>query len=410
MVAAPTAPDQIEPGARPSLVTPRFALITLSALGYFIGFGMLLPTLPRYVENDLNGGDLAIGLVAGAFGVSAGLVRPYLGRIGDRYGRRVLIVGGAALSALTILGYPIWPSIPLLIALRVVSGIGESGVFVGAATATQDLAPDDRRGEATSYFSLAVYLGLGLGPFLGELVGRSDFGFDGVVRISALMLFLSSALGWAVPRHEASGAQPPAGRRRFLHPAAVKPGLLLTLSLVGFVGFSAFLAVYLDRLGGGPNTGAAGPVFLLYSGIVIVFRLFLADLPDRLGPRRGGALAFGFIAAGFAVVAAWGTITGVYVGAAILACGMAFNYPALFLLVMRETGVTDRGHAVASFGFFFDLAGAAGAPLLGLIIDVFGDERAAFGAGAAAALIGLIGLLRLTAPSRPLPASPGGVR
>lgn len=399
-MSAPAAPDRPDtaPG-RGSLVTPRFATITLSALGYFIGFGMLLPTLPRYVENDLNGGDVAIGLVAGAFGVSAGLVRPYLGRLGDRFGRRILIVGGAALSAVTILGYPIWPSIPLLIALRVVSGIGESGVFVGAATATQDLAPDHRRGEATSYFSLAVYLGLGLGPFLGELVGQSSLGFDGVVRISALMLFISSALGWAVPRHQRETTIEPVGRRRFLHPAAVKPGILLSLSLVGFVGFSAFLAVYLDRLGGGPNTGAAGPVFLLYSAIVIVFRLVFADLPDRLGPRRGGALAFGFIAIGFAVVAGWGSIGGVYAGAAILACGMAFNYPALFLLVMRDTGVADRGHAVASFGFFFDFAGAAGAPLLGLAIDVFGNERAAFAVGAVAALIGLVGLLRLTAPS-----------
>lgn len=403
-MTAPTAPGQTaQPDRKARLVTPRFATITASALGYFIGFGMLLPTLPRYVENDLNGGDLAIGLVAGAFGVSAGLVRPYLGRLGDRFGRRVLIVGGAALSAVTILGYPVWPSIPLLIALRVVSGIGESGVFVGAATATQDLAPDDRRGEATSYFSLAVYVGLGIGPFIGELVGQSSLGFDGVVRISALMLFISSALGWAVPHHRPDTAIQPAGRRRFLHPAAVKPGILLSLSLVGFVGFSAFLAVYLDRLGGGQNTGSAGPVFLVYSGIVILFRLVFADLPDRLGPRRGGALAFGFIAAGFAVVAGWGSISGVYVGAAVLACGMAFNYPALFLLVMRDTGVADRGHAVASFGFFFDLAGAAGAPLLGLAIDLFGNERAAFAIGAVAALIGLVGLLRLTAPNQPVP-------
>jgi MFS family permease len=381
-------------GPKERLVTPRFAIITASALGYFLGLGILLPTLPRYVENELGASTVEVGIVAGIFGVSAGLIRPWLGRLGDAYGRRVLLVVGAIISGTSIMLYPVWASIPFLVGLRVVSGIGEAGVFIGAAVSTQDLAPDDRRGEATSYFSLAVYLGIGAGPIIGEFLDRSG-GFERVTTASSLLLFLSAVLGFAVPPNPQQ-ARPAIRRKGFLHPAAVVPGALLTLSLVGFVGYTTFLSLYLDRLGGGPDTGNAGPVFLVYSAVVVVFRLAFASLPDRLGARRSGALAFIFIAAGLGIVAAWGTLTGIYVGTVVLALGVAFNYPALFLLVMARTEPSERGFAIASFGFFFDTASALGPPLLGLLIFTFGNERAAFAAGALTAAVGLYGLLRVT--------------
>ena len=379
------------------LVTPRFVVITVSALCYFTGFAMLLPTLPRYVEDVLGGSGTEVGIVVGAFGVSAAIIRPFLGRLGDRYGRRLLLVGGAALTGISVVLYPVWLSIPALIVLRVFSGVGESGAFVGAATATQDLASDDRRGEASSYFSLAIYVGLGLGPFLGEFINeRSDF--ETVCRVALLLSMMSAALAFATPARPpvVEGADRLPRSRGFLHRAAVLPGILLTLSLIGFVGYTTFLALYLDDLSDG--TASAGSVFLFYAVIVIVFRLTLADLPDRLGARRGSTLAFAFIGVGLAVVALWPSVIGVYVGTAILACGVAFNYPALFLLVMAETEPHERSHSVASFGFFFDIAGAFGAPLLGFVIDATGSERPAFAVGSLTAAIALIGVRRLTRP------------
>ena len=379
---------------RENLVTPRFAIICGAAFSYFLALGMLVPTLPRYVEGDLGGSKLHVGLVAGVFGVAAGLVRPWLGRLGDIYGRRLLLVLGAAVGAVTVFLYPLWASIPFLIGLRMISGIGEAGVFIGAAVSTQDLAPDHRRGEATSYFSLALYSGLGVGPVFGEYID-SRFGFSEVATICAGLLLVSGALGFAIPRHVPQ--ERPAQRRKgFLHPAAVVPGVLLLLSLIGFVGYAAFLSLYLDRLAGGDGLGRAGPVFLLYSAIVVVFRLSMADLPDRLGGRRAGAMAFIFLIAGLGIIALWGSLTGVYVGTAVLAIGAAFNYPALFLLVMAKTEPNERAFAIASFGFFFDSASALGPPLLGAVIAVTGNERPAFALGAAAAAVGLYGLLRVT--------------
>ena len=384
-------------------MTPRFVVITLAALGYFVAFAMLLPTLPRYVENELNASGTEVGLVVGAFGASAALVRPYLGRIGDVYGRRILLVSGSFFSGTLALLYPVWASIPILVFLRLLTGIGESGAFVGAATAIQDMAPDDRRGEAASYFSLAIYAGLGVGPVLGEWIfNRADFG--AVVQASFAISMVSAVLAFAVPAKAPVVERPAITKKRsFLHSASIIPGIVFTASLIGVVGFSTFVALYVDDLTN--NTGNSALVFAMYAGIVVLLRLFFASAPDRLGATLGTILALSFIAVGLAVMALWASLAGVYVGAAIMAVGVAFNYPALFLFVMADTEPHERSHAVASFGFFFDIAGAFGAPLLGILVDVSGGERAAFMAGSIASLVGLIGLRFLNEPAKPMAAA-----
>ena len=169
------------------LLTPTFAVIVASAAAYFVSLAMHLPVLPRYVSDDLSGNGFQVGLAVGAFAVSAALVRPMIGRLGDRVGRRPLAVVGALVAGLSILGYGLVPSIAFLVALRLVTGLGEAAYFVGAATAAQDLSPPHRRGEAASYFSIAIYSGLAIGPFLGETLYRSGgAGLVGVVSAGEL--------------------------------------------------------------------------------------------------------------------------------------------------------------------------------------------------------------------------------
>ena len=398
--------------AERSLVTPRFALIVAAAWLYFLAFFVLVPVLPRHVGDTLGGGDLAIGLVSSAFALSALVVRPSLGRLGDRRGRRLLFIGGTLVTAASIAPYALVDSIPLLVALRLVGGVGEAAAFVGVATAVQDLAPGHRPGGATSLFSLAVYGGIGLGPAVGEWLWRSG-GFERTVLASVVLSLLACALGSAIPAHTKPSVAPssrPSGLRGVLHPAAIDPGVVLAASLIGFVGFTTFLAPHVDRIaGGGTGSGDAGPAFILYAAIVLVVRLFFAKLPDQLGARTGGTLALSAIGLGLAVLAAWPTLVGVYVGTAVLAFGVAFNFPTLFLLVMADTAPEDRSHAVASFGFFFDLPNAIGGLLLGGVIQLLGAERWGYAVGAVFAFAALARLLQLTSstatPDRVTPTS-----
>src|SRR4029434_7743939 len=119
---------------RPPLITPRFATVVASGICYFLSIGVVIPAIPRYVKHRLDGGSLAVGIVVGALFVGAVILRPLAGRIGDRYGRSLLVVSGALTVGVSMLCYAAANSLPTLIGARIITGVGEAAFFVGAAT------------------------------------------------------------------------------------------------------------------------------------------------------------------------------------------------------------------------------------------------------------------------------------
>ena len=355
------------------MVTGRFLIVTLATFAYFLALGSLLPTLPRYVEDELGGDGFAVGLVVGSFAVSAAIVRPWAGRFGDRYGRRVLLSGGALLVGLTTIAYTQVDSVAALVGLRLVTGLGEAAVFVGAATATQDMAPENRRGEAASYFSVALYSGLALGPALGEHLADSA-GYHRVWIVAGLASLIASVLGLGTPQVSVRDSPKPTS---LLHRAALGPGLVLMLGLIPFTGFAAFLAVY------GPDIGLddTGPIFFAYAGMVLAIRIFGAKLPDRLGWQRASTIALASVALGALLISVWASVLAVWLAAGARGLGMSLLYPALFSAALEGVPEHERSQAVGTFSLFFDLSQGVGAPLLGIVVAL-SSERGAFAASA----------------------------
>ena len=111
------------------------------------------------------------------FALTAIIARPFLGRLADRYGRRPLMVGGALVAGVAGIASGHVTEFWQLLFMRGFTGVGEAAVFVGAATLIADLSPRDRTAEGASYFSVAVFGGIGIGPLIGEWV-LDDTRFD----------------------------------------------------------------------------------------------------------------------------------------------------------------------------------------------------------------------------------------
>ena len=195
---------------RARFVTPQFALVTLSGALYFIALGTTIAVLPVFARRDFGADDIGVGIAVGAFAFGAVVLRPFAGRIGDRRGRRPLVIGGAAVVCVSMALYVTATGLPALVGFRLLGGIGEAAFFVGAASMITDLSPEDRRGEAISYWSVAVYGGLAFGPFLGELL-LDDTHFDRVWLVSAALApggrlaVLASCARPGKPRRERAG-------------------------------------------------------------------------------------------------------------------------------------------------------------------------------------------------------------
>jgi MFS family permease len=369
---------------RSRLLTPAFFVISAGSLAYFLSLGILVPAVPLYVAGPLGGGEVAVGLAVGVFSVSGFLFRPWAGRMGDRRGRRPIIVGGAMLVAVSVLGYLLAHTAPAIVGLRFVTGIGEAFFFVGAASAVADLAPEDRRGEALSLFSLALYAGIGLGPIFGEAAVEA-LGFGAAWLAAAALAAVAGGLGLAVPETRSEAEVAVTEGQPLIHRGAIRPGVILWANLVAMAGYFAFLPLY------APVVGLEGSrlIFLLFSAVVIAVRSAGARIPDRIGPRRASLGALVSTAAGMLVLAAWPGPGGVVTGTVVLAIGQALAFPALMTLAMRGVPSWERGALVGTFTAFVEVAFGLGPVLLGVVAEAVGF-RGAFLAASVVALAGLL--------------------
>ncbi len=358
------------PTVRPTLLTPRFVALVSGVTLYFLGLNMTLSVLPLFVEGELGGTDAQVGIAVSSFGLAAACIRPVIGPLGDRHGRQRLIVSGAIVAGLAAIATATATSLGMVIAFRALAGLGEAAVFVGAASAAQDLATDERRGEAASYFSLAIYSSLFLGPPLGEWISET-FGNDTAWVLAGGLAVLAASTGIVAPG--APTEPPPKPERRvLLHRAALRPGAVLFLGLLGYTGFLAFAALHAEEVG----IANTGTVFTVFALVIIFLRIFAAKLPDQLGPIRTSRISLSCGAVGLAVLAVWTEPVGVYVGAAILAVAQSFLFPALFALVVDDAPDAERSHAISTLSMFFDLAFGLGGPVIGLVSDTFNRSTA----------------------------------
>jgi MFS family permease len=302
-----------------------------------------------------------VGLAVGAFSVSTLVLRPLAGRWTDRHGRRPLLIGGASLFAVLVMGHLLVTDLAALVVLRLLLGMAEALYFVAGFAALADLAPPGRAGEALSYNSLALYLGIATGPMIAQaLLGLG--GFPLVWGGAALLLVVAALLVARVPEtlEPAAAPVPPAP---LIHPAALLPGLGLFTGIAAVSGFLAFASLHASRLG----LDLWSTVLGLFGIVVVACRLVFAKLPDRVPPLRLAtaalmASAVGLVIAG-AVPAAWGLLVGV----TVLAVGSAFLTPAVFAAIFSHVPPSQRGSAAGTASVFIDLGFSGGPVIVGLV-------------------------------------------
>ncbi len=368
------------------LFTPAFITLTLSELAYFTAAGLIIGLTPFFVTGPLGSDEAGLGLAAAAFSVTTLLLRPYAGRLSDRRGRRPLLVAGAAVVALVIGAHAFTTSLIVLIGLRLLLGVGEAFFFVAGFAALADLAPRGRTGEALSYNSLALYLGIAFGPIIGQLLlGIGGFGLAWAGGFALAMIAMLLAL--RLPE-TAALLDPEAPKPPLFHRAAIGPGLALFAGVAAMSAFMLLVGPRAERIG----LDGWSLTFLLFGGVVVACRILFARLPDRVPPMRLGAVALGLSAFGLMIAATLPGVPALFAGSAVLAVGVAFMTPALFAATFTAVAPAERGAAAGTATLFIDL-GFGGGPLMAGLVAASAGIPAAFAVGALVAGIGALGTL-----------------
>jgi MFS family permease len=357
---------------RPGLSFAGVFAVTFCGL---VGVGSVLPVLPRYIHGPLDSGDVAVGIVIGAYAVTGLLLRPVAGRLADTRGRKPTVLLGAALVALSGLLYLPSLGIAGLIVARLLLGAGEGAVYTAGSAWIVDLAPEERRGRVLGLYGLAVWGGLSVGPLFGELLLDAG-GYTAVWIFAAVMPVLGAlfALVARDPFVPLEHAEP----HPLIAPEAVGPGFAIALASTGYAALATFIVLHLEARG--IDEGAT--VFAAFAAMLVLTRLVFGHLPDRVGAAPVAIVATLGEAVGLALIALAHSLPMAIAGGLVMGAAFSLLNPALMLIALSRVSQQARGAAMGTYTAFFDAGVGLGAPLAGLVAALAGYEAAFFFAAA----------------------------
>jgi MFS family permease len=409
-MAASTAPSTQPPGSGAAAAPPRGALLVvfLTVFIDLLGFGIVLPVMPRQVQPFLDALGIApvargavIGLLFSVFSLMQFLFSPLWGQISDRVGRRPMLLLSLAGSVVfyALYGYAasfstadaITPqaaktALGLMLLARV--GAGIAGASVGTAAAViADCTTPENRARGMALIGIAFGGGFTLGPLIAYfglgLFGRQPWGVGAIASLLSLIALLIAVAVFRETRRPGAHAakeRPSLARTAAVLGMPAVGGLVLVyfLSIFAFANFEATLARLTKAAFGMDDDGN----FLVFA--FIGFMLLLAGgayrpLAKRLSEATllAGGVGLMILGLGLVGVVAWAVARGAtgggrlenlfFAAAAIAVAGFACVNPSVSALISRRTDPERQGEVLGVNQSFASLGRILG-PLAGSIL------------------------------------------
>jgi MFS family permease len=379
------------------------ALVFLTVFLDLVGFGLIIPLLPFYVES-MGGSATTAGVLLALFSSAQLVATPVLGRLSDRVGRRPVILLSLLGNALSMALFA-WSTyvhlLPVLFASRLLAG-ATAGNLAACSAAVADVTEPGARAAGLGRVGAGIGLGMVLGPVIGSQLhvwGEWAPPLVAAVFATAALLGVFFLFPETHPRHSQRASPLPERRRVSLVQALSQPGIapvlaLFFLTFIGMTNLQVSLGLLAqERFGWGERE--VGRLFALLGLMSFILQAFainwLARVAKSLTLVRLGILLMG---AGLACIAlarhpAWLVVAMVLVGT-----GMGLLQPVLASLASALAGPELQGGVLG-------IAQSAGglARVVGPVWSGFLYSRVAPGApflsGAAAAALSLLVALSL---------------
>ena len=334
---------------------------------------------------DFLGGSLQqVGSIMGFAAALSLVLRPWMAQFINRIGAKrmwgigYLVFAGGSLANLWLTGIG-----PGIYGVRATILFGQAIVFASGLTYIAQVTPEHRRTEAIGILGVGGFLGMLIGPYLGDVfLGGPDR-----QRVDFAVLFVVAAAASALPvlslmllRPSVNQNQPGAARLIHFVRTAKRywPGTILAVDLVFGMAMTVpfiFLASFIDKLQLAlASVSVIGLFFWCYASAAISIRIFFRTLPDRLGPSRVLLVGLLFMAVGmfsYNMVHS-GDACWIVVPALLTGIGHGLVFHTMTSLTIKRFPNSFRGTGSALALMALDLGQFVGAPFLGFIGERFG--------------------------------------
>ena len=339
------------------------------------GQGVIGPVLPLYAKN-FGVSATVVGLTLTVFALARLILNVPAGMIADRFGRRILLIGGPILTSIGMFGSGFAGDIWSLLIWRFIAGGGSAFYMSGALIYLIDIAPSDRRARYVATNQWALSVGVALGPGIGGLVAER-WGLAAPFHVVGVIALIAAAYAiFRLPETRNSTGRASESK------SPVRDAALIIRSApfvaIAFVTGTIFMTragtratlVPLhadDTLSWGP--GEIGLVFTA-TGIMTLFTLWPATwATENIG--RASVIMFSGLAAalGTLVIAASSTPLWFVMGNIILTLGTGTAGPAPAAFVADLFPEELRGLGIGLYRSAGDVGFVIGPPALGWLSD-----------------------------------------
>jgi DHA1 family multidrug resistance protein-like MFS transporter len=352
-------------------------ILTFVLFVVMLGYGIVIPILPFYIES-MGAGGTELGFLVASYAVMRLIFGPIWGGLSDRIGRKPILLIGISGYAITMIWFGLANTLWMLFAARILSGVLSSATAPTTMAFIGDSTPENERGGGMGLMGAAGGIGTIVGPVLGgfladESLSTPFFLAAGLSILSLLLAIVFLPESLPVEARQVSQKKEKLIDLKAWGQAINSPiGSLLMLTFISTCGLMIFANVFglyaLEKFDFGPDDVG---VMMMVLGLVsaIAQGLLAGPATKKWGDGiviKGGLLA---TALSFGLMLLANTYMTILLATAFFALTVALQVPALTSLTSRHATV-PQGIAMGLSNSFVSLGRIFGPILGGLVLDI----------------------------------------
>jgi MFS family permease len=314
--------------------------------------------LQPYVDKELNLGAGWLGWIMATFLLVEALSRPGLGALGDRFGRRPLLIAGPAASCLAALLIANVRHPGAILALRVLDGLGAAAIWPAAFALVGDIVEERNRSTAMSVLNVTYMLGIALAfEFGGRIADAAGTQVPVFYAVAGLFLLTMIVAFFVAPGRNVTHRDSAHEESVQYHLSYLLYSLKVIPEMLGMV-FFAFGAIGLlipvsklfamDQMG--LTQTELGNAVLWIAAALAAFAMPLGRLGDKWGKVESVRLGMTLTAFAMWALALSPSLLALIIAGSLLGMGFLIAMPAWMALVTSLSSSNNRGQILGAVG------------------------------------------------------------
>ncbi|MEO6729331.1 MAG: MFS transporter [Candidatus Dojkabacteria bacterium] len=331
---------------KPSIYTFQFLLVCFSSFLFSSSFNMLIPELPAYLSS-LGGAEYK-GLIIALFTLTAGISRPFSGKLTDKIGRvPVMAVGSLVCFACGFL-YPVLTTVSGFLLLRLFHGFSTGFKPTATSAYVADIVPAGRWGEAMGIHGLFFSTGMAIGPAIGSAITQ-NYSINILFYCSSIFALLSILIIFNMKetlqaKQKFSANLMKISRHELINKQALPVFWITLFSYVSYGVIITLIPDWTNHIG----IQNKGMFFMIFTIASLMMRFLAGKVSDQYGRKPVLKVSLLILCISLISLGAWQTTAGFIIGAVIYGIATGMLSPAISAWTIDLSDDDKRGLSVAT--------------------------------------------------------------